>query len=85
MSDKLSGVGNVSAVLYEATGVGRKKRPPTRTIRVQVDIPDLVAKAARMHNRDAPEYLSELLRPLLRRELLKAMDQEKRRLSKEDE
>lgn len=60
----------------------------TRQIRVESDVADMADRLARLQDppQSTPDFLSKLLRPILRRELGKALDRARRQLNgREDE
>lgn len=54
--------------------MSKKPKPPTKTVRVHLDVADMIDTCAAAESKGAPEFLSELLRPLLLERLPKAVD-----------
>jgi len=52
------------------TPMGRHKKPPTRTVRVEEDVAKMIHKCAVLNDADTPEWLSDFLRPQLQKLLL---------------
>jgi len=53
-------------MLATMADMARTKKPATKTVRVHVDVARLIDTCAGAEGRPAPEWLSELLRPILR-------------------
>lgn len=49
----------------ERLDMGRKRKPDTTTIRIESDIAAMGRRCAALSDREMPELLSEILRPIL--------------------
>jgi hypothetical protein len=55
-------------------GMGRKSKPATKPVRLEMDVAELAEKLAPVFGKDVPEYLSGLLRPILQAQAPKAAE-----------
>lgn len=53
---------------------GKRPKPPTKTIRVHLDVARMIDTCAAAEGKQAPEWLSELLRPILLERIPKSVD-----------
>lgn len=54
--------------------MGRKPKPPTKTLRVHVDVEQMAQACAKMDGVPAPEWVSSLLRPILQERLRRSAE-----------
>jgi hypothetical protein len=54
--------------------VSRKKKPPTKTIRVPVEIARMIDACAGAEGMDTPAFVSEVLGPILRERIPKSVE-----------
>lgn len=59
---------------HEGGQLVAKKKPPTKTVRVHEDVAQMVDTCSAAEGVSAPEWLSELLRPILRERLPGAVE-----------
>jgi len=50
-----------------------RKKPPTKTVRVHLDVAAMIDTCAGAERRPVPEWLSDLLRPLLKERIAKSV------------
>jgi len=62
-----------------------RPKPGTVPLRVEPDIAEMAQRAAKLLGEDTPAFVSRLLRPVLKREYRRALEQEQKQFGENDD